>query len=129
MNRIEELMHEYYFLTYGILDQRLKLKGLIIENTIYLNQYLNDRERYVTLAEEIGHWETTSNKNITDYKLNSKEELIAREWSFKKIVPVEDLKKFESKDTITDYEVAEDLDLPINVVREACSMYKRKGAL
>lgn len=129
MNRIEELMHEYYFLTYGILDQRLKLKGLIIENTIYLNQYLNDRERYVTLAEEIGHWETTSNKNITDYKLNSKEELIAREWSFKKIVPVEDLKKFESKDTITDYEVAEDLDLPINIVREACSMYKRKGAL
>lgn len=122
-------MHEYYFLTYGILDQRLKLKGLIIENTIYLNQYLNDRERYVTLAEEIGHWETTSNKNITDYKLNSKEELIAREWSFKKIVPVEDLKKFKSKDTITDYEVAEDLDLPINIVREACSMYKRKGAL
>ena len=122
-------MHEYYFLTYGILDQRLKLKGLIIENTIYLNQYLNDRERYVTLAEELGHWETTSNKNITDYKLNSKEELIAREWSFKKIVPVEELKKYEAKDTITDYEVAEDLDLPLNIVREACNMYKRKGAL
>ena len=130
MDRIERLMNEYGYVNYVFQPSMPEsLAGFISGNTVYLNSGRSYRRIYSTLADEIGHWETSSDKNIVDYRKHGKEELQAREWSYKKIIPIEELEKFRNEEVITDYEVSDELDLPIDVVRGAYDMYKRKGSL
>lgn len=130
MERLEDLMDEYNNLKFVFQPMMPKgLSGFIIKDTVYINSSNTYRRMYSTIAEELGHWETSSQKNITDYRKNGKEELQAREWSYKKIIPIEELERFRNEEVIADYEMSDELDLPIDVVRGAYDMYKRKGDL
>lgn len=130
MERLEDLMDEYNNLKFVFQPMMPKgLSGFIIKDTVYINSSNTCRRMYATIAEELGHWETSSQKNITDYRKNGKEELQAREWSYKKIIPIEELERFRNEEVIADYEMSDELDLPIDVVRGAYDMYKRKGDL
>lgn len=130
MDRIEQLMNEYPNIRYILTKSMPKsLAGIVIQDTIYLNSNQTARKLYVTLAEELGHWETSSNKDITNYKDNIKEELRAREWSYNKVIPLSDFLKFKNEEAVMDYYISDELDLPLLIVREAFEMYQRKGVL
>lgn len=130
MNRIERLMNEYGNMNYAFRsDMPEGLSGLIVQTTIYLRPYETEARVYTTLAEELGHYETSSNKDVTNYDKYRKEELRAREWGYKKIIPTSDFERFKSGEQVHDYYVSDELDLPIDVVRGAYDMYKRKGVL
>ena len=80
--------------------------------------------------EEIGHYETSTYKDITDYSMNGKEETVARRWSYGKLIPVDKFARYQdSEDAVLLYEIAEDLELPENIVESAIYMYKVKGLI
>lgn len=130
MDRIEKLMDEYPNIKY-VLTKKMpqSLAGIVVQNTIYLNTNQSAQKLYVTLSEELGHWNTSSNQDITDYKKHSKEEIKAREWGYQKVIPLSDFIKFRNEEVVMDYYISDELDLPIGVVREAFEMYQRKGVL
>lgn len=123
-------MDEYPNMKYVMCSRMPKsLAGIILQNTIYLNSNCSARRLYATLAEELGHWETSPNCDITNYKMNGKDELRAREWGFRKVIPLKGFLEFQNGEAIADYYISDELDLPLDVVRDAFEMYKRKGVL
>lgn len=107
-----------------------KLHGLIDGTTIYINDHLDDNQKLVALVEELGHYETSTYKDITDYSMNGKEETIARQWSYGKLIPVDKFARYQdSEDAVLLYEIANDLELPEDIVESAIYMYKVKGMI
>lgn len=133
MNKLEQLMLEYDDLIFEHRnDMPEHITGLILGSTVYLNNKLNNKELTATIAEEIGHYETTPEINIADYSLsrNRKYESIARRWSYKKLIPLHKLKKYKrSKEQIMKYDISEELDLPEDIVEKAFNMYKIEGKI
>lgn len=131
MNDLELVMSEYDDFDYIFHDEMPhKLHGLIDGKTIYINDHLDENEKLVALTEELGHYETSTFKDITDYDTNGKEETIARRWSYGKLIPVDKIARYQdSEDAVLLYEIAEDLELPENVVESAIYMYKVKGMI
>ena len=131
MDRAEELMDEYRDqLNFEFRsDMPDNLSGLIVGNNVYINEKLDEKEKYLTLAEEIGHYETSTTKNITNYSLNRKEELQARRWGYKKIVPIHLLKKYTKMDEVFLYEIADELNLPEHLIKKSIEVYKLEGKL
>lgn len=132
MNKPEELMSYYDDRLKFVLDPDMPfgLSGLIIGDTIYLNKELPYEELVATIAEEIGHYETSPRSEITNYDKNRKNEYIARKWSYKKLVPYDDLKSFvKDKEAVYDYELAEEFEVPREIIEEAINMYRVDGRL
>ncbi len=69
-----------------------KLKGLYSDNVVYLKQNMTTAEHACILAEELGHFETSSG-NILDYEnvKNYKQEVQARNWAVNKLVTLDNL--------------------------------------
>ena len=82
MNRLESMIAEHQevdvLYPHGMPD---KLPGFIIDNCIYLNDRHTWIEQHETLAEEIGHYATSSG-NIVDYSATEsrKQERRARDY-------------------------------------------------
>lgn len=134
MDRIEKLISEFEDRLHFVFrkDMPDNLGGLIINNTIYLNDNLSKDQAYAILAEEIGHYQTSSDKDISNYMKmqNRKEEVKARKWGYKRLISSDDLVKFKtSQDPIYSYEIAEELHLPQTFVEETITMYKNEGKL
>lgn len=132
MDRLEQLIEEYQNdLTFEFRsDMPDSLSGLIIDNHVLVNSSVDRNKAYITIAEEIGHYETSSEKNITDYSLHRKEEIQARRWGYKKILPVHHLKQFsDSEEEVYLYQIAEELNLPEDVIEKSIEVYKLEGKL
>lgn len=132
MNKPEELMSYYDDKLKFILDPDMPygLSGLIIGDTVYLNKELSYEELVATIAEEIGHYETSPQDEITNYDKNSKSEYSARKWSYRKLVPRDGLKSFiKDKETVHDYELAEEFEVPREIIEEAINMYRVDGQI
>jgi len=134
LNKPEELISYYDHKLKFVFDSNMPfgLSGLIIGDTVYLNRNLSYEELIATIAEEIGHYETSPSNNITDYEVikNSKNEYTARRWSYKKLVPYDELKSFiKDKEAVHDYELAEEFEVPKNIIEEAINMYRVDGQL
>ena len=107
----------------------IKLHGLIVDNNIYINKLSTAQQQYAAIAEELGHYETSVNENITDYKhtFNLKQENKARFWSYKKIVPICQLKdNILTNDSITVYDLADHFDATVNLMEQIIEVYKIK---
>lgn len=132
MNKPEELMSYYDGELKFIIDPDMPvgLSGLIIGDTVYLNKELSYEELIATIAEEIGHYETSPQLEITNYDKYSKNEYLARKWSYKKLVPYEELILFiKNKESVHDYELAEEFEVPRSIIEEAINMYRIDGQL
>lgn len=106
------------------------LSGMILGNHIYVNKRKPLSAQLSTVAEEVGHYKTSLNKDITNYHKYGKEESMARRWSYGQLIPVDDIARYQdSEDAVLLYEIAEDLELPEDIVESAIYMYKVKGMI
>lgn len=131
LNAIEKIMSEYDEFNY-VFHQNMpkKLHGLIDGTTIYINDRITDKQKVSAIMEEVGHYFTSSHKNITNYDKYAKDEAMARRWSYGKLIPVDKFARYQdSEDAVLLYEIAEDLELPVSIVESAIYMYKVKGMI
>ncbi len=134
MNELEQLIAEFEDdLTFEF-DKNMpnSLAGLIVDKTVYINANLPLNEAIACLTEEIGHYKTSSNKDITDYSeiRNMKEEVKARKWSYRKLLPFDKIVKYKNcTEPIYKHDLALELNLPENVIEEAIEMYRKEGKL
>ena len=131
LNVIEKIMSEYDEFNY-VFHQNMpqKLHGLIDGTTIYINDHISDKQKISAIMEEVGHYKTSSYTDVTDYQVNGKDEVIARRWSYGQLIPVDYIARYQDReDAVLVYEIAEDLELPENIVESAIYMYKIQGKI
>lgn len=132
MNELEDFISKYDNELYFHFEEDMPddLSGMILGNHIYVNKRKPLSAQLSTVAEEVGHYFTSSHKNITNYDNHAKDELMARRWSYGQLIPVDHIARYqESEDAVLLYEIAEDLELPENIVESAIYMYKIQGKI
>lgn len=107
----------------------LKTKdGFCKGNRIAINKRLiTNVEKKCILAEEIGHYKTTTG-DITDQTniVNKKQELIARRWGHQRIVTLVGLIEAFEYGAQSSYEIAEFLEVTEKYLNEAIEDYRTK---
>jgi len=106
------------------------LKGLYSDGIIGINQRLKTTEKKCVLAEEIGHYRTSTG-NILDLSsvCNFKQEHIARNWSYEKLIPLESLIKPSFEGCCNLFELAEYLDVTEEFLKDTLQHYQNKFGL
>lgn len=108
-----------------------RIKGLYSNRVIKINKRLNTTaEKASVLAEELGHYHTTSG-NILDQTLliNRKQELKARSWAYEKAVPISKIIDAHRLNITNLFELASYLGVTESFLEEALSRYKDKHGL
>lgn len=122
MTKHEQLMAEYDDL---YIEERSMINdGLYADGCVWINKDMPTSKKLAVLAEEIGHYETSSG-NILDQNntSNRKQELAARKWAYEKLVPIENI-QFAFADGHTEiWDMAEYLDLDEEFLKEALIHY------
>jgi len=132
LNELEKFIAKYDDKFYFHFDEEMpdELSGMIIGRDIYINKRKSLTTQLSTVAEEVGHYKTSLNKDITNYHKYGKEESMARRWSYGQLIPVDDIARYQdSEDAVFLYEIADDLNLPDQIVESAIYMYKVKGMI
>lgn len=107
---------------------RPRVKGLYSDNVIWINKIIiDDTEKACVLAEEIGHHHTSTGDILDQSKLiNRKQEKRARNWAYKRLVPLEKIIE-ACKDGVTNrYELAGYLGVTEPFVDEAIKRYQEE---
>lgn len=132
MNELEKFIAKYDDKFCFHFDEEMpdELSGMLIGRDIYVNKRKPPTTQLSTVAEEVGHYFSSSHKNITNYDKYAKDETVARRWSYGQLIPVDHIARYQdSEEAVLLYEIAEDLELPVNVVESAIYMYKVKGMI
>lgn len=122
MTKYEELIGEYEHL---IIEERPMVNdGLYADGCVWINQDMPTNRKACVLAEEVGHYETSSG-NILDQTDtgNRKQELTARKWAYNKVVPEEKISEAISAGYTEVWEIADHLDVDEQFLREALKYY------
>ena len=125
----EELLNEATSLGIKVKEAELKTNdGYCHGNRIAINKKLETRkEKLCVLAEELGHYHLTVG-NISDQSKieNVKQELIARRWSYTKLVGLIDIINVHRKGVKDRYDMAEELGVTYEFFNEAIEYYRNK---
>ena len=122
MTKYEELIGEYEHL---IIEERPMVNdGLYADGCVWINQDMPTNRKACVLAEEVGHYETSSG-NILDQTDtgNRKQELTARKWAYNKVVPEEKISEAISAGYTEVWEIADHLDVDEQFLIEALKYY------
>lgn len=108
-----------------------KIKGLYGDNVIWINKIIpTNIEKACVLAEEIGHYHTSSGDILDQSKLlNRKQEKRARNWAYKRLVPLPRLIQASKAGIRNRYELAGYLGVTEPFVDEALSRYQEEFGL
>ena len=122
MTKYEELISEYERL---IIEERPMVnEGLYADGCVWINKNMSANKKACILAEEIGHYETTSGDILDQADTgNRKQELIARKWAYNKVVPEEKISEAISEGYTEVWEIADHLDVDEQFLREALIYY------
>lgn len=107
------------------------IKALYCDNNIGISPDIETtKEKKCILAEELGHYYTSSG-DITDQNdlRNKKQELTARRWAHKKLLPLEKIIKGSFTGCRNLYELADHLDVTEEFLTEALQQYKMEYGL
>jgi len=106
------------------------IRGLYSDNIIWLNQGLSYRDKACVLAEEMGHYYTSSGNTLDQKQTgNIKQEKRARNWAYEKLIPLQSFVE-ASKEGITNwYELADFMDVTEEFLEQAMDHYKEKYGL
>jgi len=108
-----------------------RIKGLYADNIVCLNNSIPTRtEKGCVLAEEIGHYHTSSG-NILDQSdvRNRKQELRARRWAYTKLVPLSSIVQAHKLGIRNKYEFADFLNVTEDFLSKAIEFYIDKFGL
>ena len=101
--------------------------GKCIGNTIIINSRVSNCEKGCVLSEELGHFNLTvghiTNQNIFT---NKKQELIARRWSYEKLVSLDDIINALQSGVSNICDLAENLNVTTDFLIQSIEHYKRK---
>lgn len=123
MTTYEKLLAEY--------DDRLLIEerdlindGLYCDGVIWINRSLPSAKKLAIAAEEIGHHETTAG-DILDQRslLSQRQELQARRWGYRKILPPERIQSAINDGYTAIPDIAEYLDVDEQFLRDALDYY------
>lgn len=104
-----------------------KLKGILIDNEIYVNKFLSKAEKIVVLREEIEHYKFNVGKIIDVRDLsNLKQELLARWSTYEKLLTLESIISAIEYGVSNVFEFSEYLELPEEFVVEGINYYKQR---
>lgn len=109
-----------------------RLKGLCIDNVITLNSSSieTNAEKICVLAEEMGHYYTTTGNILDQSKVeNRKQERRARAWAYERLVSMQSLIDASKHGIRSRYELAEYLGVSERFLEEAIQYYKDKHGL
>lgn len=107
------------------------IRGLYGDSVIWLNQGLTpNTEKVCVLAEEIGHYHTSTGNILDQKKITSiKQEKRARNWAYEKLVPLDKMIKAYEAGVCNRYELAEFLEVTECFLDAAIEHYKEKFGL
>ena len=122
MTKYEELIGEYEHL---IIEERPMVNdGLYADGCVRINQDMPTNRKACVLAEEVGHYETSSGDILDQTDTgNRKQELTARKWAYNKVVPEEKISEAISAGYTEVWEIADHLDVDERFLREALKYY------
>lgn len=102
-------------------------KGRIKGNKIAIRRNLSTKEKCCVLAEELGHYYTTSGNILDQSKIsNRKQELKARLWAYDKLIGLSGIIQGYRSGCRNQYELAECLGVTEEFLQEALGCYKKK---
>lgn len=125
----EDLLKEAESLNVIIKEKKLKLRdGLCCGNRIAINTGIETlKKKNGTLAEEIGHFETSSGNILDQSKVtNRKQEKRARNWAYEKLAGIIDIIEAFKKGARNKYELAEYLNITDEFLEQAIQHYREK---
>lgn len=123
MCKYDDLLAEY--------DERLcieerdmKNDGLYGDGCVWIRRSMSSARKACILAEEIGHYETSSG-DILDQRdpNNVKQENKARRWAFEKLLPEENIYLAAMNGYVTTWDIADYFDLDEEFVKAALRYY------
>ena len=105
-------------------------KGLYADKIIWINKDISTVEKHCVLAEELGHYHTSSG-NILDQKdiRNLKQELRARGWAYEKLIPLSKILEAGQYGITGRHAVAEWLEVTEDFLQHSIEYYQRKYGL
>lgn len=108
-----------------------KAKGLCKGNRIGISIKLStDKEKKCILAEELGHYYTTSGNILDQTKIkNRKQELRARKWAYDKLIGLTRIIDAYKNGMRDRYELSEYLNVTEDFLEESILYYKNKYGL
>lgn len=101
-------------------------KGYYCDGCIAINSKLTNTEKKCTLAEEIGHHETTYGNILDKSIISIKKENIARRWACEKIITLDNFIQAFEYGIKTKEDLAEYFDVTIEFLLQTIEFYKRK---
>lgn len=130
MTELEQLENEAYENNIDIIEypfRSQRIKGLYCDGTVALNHTLkNATERKCILAEELGHYYTSSG-NILGNDTNSiKQEVKGRIFAYNKLIGLSGLISAYRAGCKSLYETAEFLEVTESFLLEAINAYKQR---
>ncbi len=108
--------------TVTVFEKKLsrRIKGLYSDGIVWINKKLSNTEKREVLAEELGHHFTTAGQILDQSTIqNRKQELRARNWAYKKLVPLNKIIQAHKNR----YELAEFLNVTEKFLDEALKRY------
>lgn len=125
----EELQIKHYDL--NIVEMDLSevngLKGLYVDRNIAIEKTLTQTEKACVLAEELGHYHTTTGNILDQSKTeNRKQELKARLWAYNKQIGLLGIVKAYQHGCRNRYEAAEYLGVTEEFLSDALKTYRSK---
>ena len=122
MTKYEELIGEYEQL---IIEERpMENEGLYADGCVWINKDMSANKKVCILAEEIGHYETTSGAILDQTNTgNRKQELIARKWAYEKLIPVEAIQTAIDNGYTEIWNIAEFLEVDEAFLKDALQYY------
>lgn len=102
-------------------------KGFYADNVIWINKHLTTNDKICTLAEELGHYHTSVGDILDQSNLtNRKQERQARNWAYKKLIPLDKIIDAFHAGVQSSYELAKYLNVTEEFLLETLNSYKDK---
>ncbi len=102
-------------------------KGRIQENRIAIKKDLNNIDKVCVLAEELGHYYTTTGNILNQDNIqNRKQELRARTWGYDLLINLDGIIDAYEYGCKNIYEMADFLEVTVEFLNEAIETYKNK---
>lgn len=123
MTKYEKLISEYEN-DLVIVEALMRSDGLYSDGCVWVNSKLTEDAKCCVLAEEIGHYMTSSGDILNQKNLNNqKQEFRARKWAYEKMLPPEAIYAALGYGCREAWEIAEYLGIDEGFVKDALKYY------